>query len=63
MSELAAAVFGFAVGGFVLEHFVYWIGCLWVAGEDYRIAVRYPHLRRPKRLFVFLPLLFLHAGP
>jgi hypothetical protein len=63
VTELAAAVFGFAVGGFVAEHFLYWIGCLWAATEDYRIAVRYPHLGRPKRLLVFLPLLLLHAGP
>jgi len=63
VAQLAAAAFGFVVGGYVTEHFLYWVGCLWGAITDYRIAVRYPHLGRPKRLMVLLPLLLLHAGP
>src|SRR5437016_3450148 len=40
-----------------------WVGCLWIAFQDYRTAVDYPHLGRSKRLWVFVPLTFLHSGP
>src|SRR5437763_221040 len=63
MTELVAAMFGFVVGGFVFARFVYWIGCLWVAIDDYRIAAAYPHLRRKKQILLFVPLLLLHSGP
>ncbi|HET7363690.1 MAG TPA: hypothetical protein VFJ70_08990 [Burkholderiales bacterium] len=29
MAELAGAMFGFLLGGFVWTRFLYWIGCLW----------------------------------
>ena len=63
MAELMVGLFGFAVGGFVSERFLYRIGCLWSAIHDYRIAALYPHLRRKKRLAIFVPLLLLHSGP
>jgi hypothetical protein len=61
--ELGNVVLGFIVGGAFFLAVLRWLACLWATYLDYRVTVDYPHLKRPKRLWVFLPLLFLHSGP
>ncbi len=63
LAQLAAALLGVIVAGFVIERVFGWAACLWMVYDDYRIAVTYPHLGRPRRLLLFVPLIFLHSGP
>ena len=62
-SELLGLFGGFFTATIVLAAALRWIGSLWVAYQDYRTAVDYPHLGRSKRLWVFVPLTLLHSGP
>ena len=62
-SEPAALAVGFFAAMIVFAATLPWVGCLWVAYQDYRTAVDYPHLGRSRRLWVFVPLTFLHSGP
>jgi hypothetical protein len=62
-SELVGLVGGFLIAATILAAVLPWVGCLWVAYQDYRTAVDYPHLGRSKRLWVFVPLTLLHSGP
>jgi hypothetical protein len=62
--ELAFIGFGgVVIGSLLVERLLLWAGSVWVMYGEYRTAVEYPHLHRPKRLYVFIPLTLLHSGP
>jgi hypothetical protein len=58
-----AGLFGFLASGLVIQALLRWGWSVWEAIDQYRVAVRYPHLGRANHLWTLLPLLVLHSGP
>lgn len=62
MVVVLAGLLGLLTGMFVFGALLRWVFALTKTYKDYRIVADHPHLRQPKRPWIFVLLLVLHSG-